>query len=162
MDIWLSGSHLTASHPQPLAQTIDVKTRIESFMESLGEISGYLGDAYSRVKSIVDGSDSSDSDDVMEEAPRPKTTNKVASSSKGFKPQNASRFKYIPLRLSEEERKLLAVLENALEVCEYTDVVDVTFSHTRKSKMSRIMESLIDVLSISCGLIVSNALCLAN
>lgn len=61
---------------------------------------------------------------------------------------------YIPLRLSEGERKLLVVLENALEVCEYTDVVDVTFSHTRKSKQSRIIESLIDTLSISCGLMV--------
>eukprot|EP01036_Dinobryon_divergens_P029938 gene29938-39111_t len=49
---------------------------------------------------------------------------------------------------------MLQVLENALEVCEYTDVVDVTFSHTRKSKQSRIIESLVDVLSISCGLII--------
>ena len=65
------------------------------------------------------------------------------------------KFKYIPLRLTEDERCLLNVLENALEVCEYTDVVDVTFSHTRKSKVSRIFESLVDVLSISCGLLVS-------
>lgn len=50
---------------------------------------------------------------------------------------------------------LLNVLTNALEVCEYTDVVDVTFSHTRKSKLSRIMESLVDILSISAGLVVS-------
>mmetsp|Transcript_948 Transcript_948/g.1256 ORF Transcript_948/g.1256 Transcript_948/m.1256 type:complete len:605 (-) Transcript_948:58-1872(-) len=69
-----------------------------------------------------------------------------------------NRCKYVPLRLTEEERKLLNVLENALEVCEYTDVVDVTFSHTRKSKVSRIYESLVDVLSISCGLIMANNL----
>ena len=61
---------------------------------------------------------------------------------------------YIPMRLTEHERLLLNVLENALEVCEYTDVVDVTFSHTRKNKSSRIIESLIDTLSISCGLLV--------
>jgi hypothetical protein len=65
---------------------------------------------------------------------------------------------YIPMRLTEEERVLLTVLENALEVSEYTDIVDVTFSHTRKSKTSRIFESLIDVLSISCGLLMSNNL----
>ena len=44
------------------------------------------------------------------------------------------------------------------QVCEYTDVVDVTFSHTRKSKQARIIESLVDILSISCGLLMSNNL----
>jgi hypothetical protein len=57
-----------------------------------------------------------------------------------------------------DERRLLSVLENALEVCEYTDVVDVTFSHTRKSKQSRILDSLVDLLSIACGLLMSNNL----
>jgi len=68
------------------------------------------------------------------------------------------RFDFIPLRLNEHERRLLHVLENALDVCEYTDVVDVTFSHTRKSKVSRIIDSLVDMLSIASGLIVSNNL----
>jgi hypothetical protein len=62
---------------------------------------------------------------------------------------------FVPMRLTQHERLMLNVLENALEVCEYTDVVDVTFSHTRKSKSSRIIESLVDTLSISCGLLVS-------
>ncbi len=66
-----------------------------------------------------------------------------------------NQYKFIPLRLTEEERRMLNVLVNALEVCEYTDVVDVTFSHTRKSKYSRIIESLVDILSISSGLMVS-------
>lgn len=65
---------------------------------------------------------------------------------------------YIPMRLTPSERLQLVVLENALEVCEYTDVVDVSFSHTRKNKYTRILESLIDTLSISCGLIASNNL----
>ena len=68
---------------------------------------------------------------------------------------NFQKFDFIPMRLTSRERTLLQVLENALEVCEYTDVVDVTFSHTRKSKTSRILESLVDILSISCGLLVS-------
>lgn len=64
------------------------------------------------------------------------------------------RYRFIPMRLTAHERMLLNVLNNALEVCEYTDVVDVTFSHTRKSKFSRILESLVDILSISAGLVV--------
>ena len=66
--------------------------------------------------------------------------------------------KFIPLRLDEDERKLLKVLENALEVCEYTDTVDVTFSHLKKSKASRMMTSLIDILNINSGLLISTNL----
>jgi hypothetical protein len=74
------------------------------------------------------------------------------------KPISMERYKYIPMRLSEAERKLLDVLNSALEVCEYTDVVDVTFSHTRKNKLSRIMESLVDILSIVSGLMLAGDL----
>jgi hypothetical protein len=84
------------------------------------------------------------------------TTSKVSAKTTGT--ANFEKYRFIPMRLSEEERNMLNVLLNALEVCEYTDVVDVTFSHTRKSKMSRIIESLVDILSISSGLMVSNNL----
>ncbi len=59
------------------------------------------------------------------------------------------------MRLSEDERKMLAVLENALEVCEYTDNVDVIYSHSRKTKHVRIIDSLIDTISICAGLTVN-------
>lgn len=36
------------------------------------------------------------------------------------------RARYIPLRLTEAERALLHVVDGALEVCEYTDRVDVS------------------------------------
>lgn len=62
---------------------------------------------------------------------------------------------FTPIRLNEEERLLLEVLNQTLEVSEYTDVVDVTFSHTRKSKESRILESLVDLFSTMSGLLLA-------
>lgn len=66
--------------------------------------------------------------------------------------------KYIPLRLDSEERRYLRILEESLMVCEYTDIVDVTFSHLRTSKQSRMLSSLVDLLAINCGLIISSDL----
>lgn len=63
--------------------------------------------------------------------------------------------KYIPLRLTEDERRYLKVIENALEVSDYTDVVDV---YGRKSKQNRMVDALVDVLSISSGLLIANNL----
>ena len=50
------------------------------------------------------------------------------------------------------------MLESALDVSEYTDVVDVTFSHLKKSKQSRMITSLVDILNIMEGLIISTNL----
>lgn len=66
----------------------------------------------------------------------------------------ASRAKYIPLRLSPEERKLLRLVEAALNVSEYTDVVDVLSSRF-KSK-HRIHAQIRDLCSILTGLAVAN------
>jgi len=49
----------------------------------------------------------------------------AASSASGTR--SADTGKYIPLRLDAEERRYLRILEESLIVCEYTDIVDVTF-----------------------------------
>ena len=67
----------------------------------------------------------------------------------------ASSCKFIPMRLTPEERQILEVLENALHVSDYTDTVDV---FARSHKRSRIFEGLKDVLSIATGLMVANNL----
>jgi hypothetical protein len=146
-------------------------------MESMNEIAGYLTpmsepdetnnkaqfpkDAQSKAQTHDnEETDSDDETNVTKKQSNTKSVPKAQSVPKSVpsKVPHPGKYKYIPLRLSEVERNMLNVLNNALEVCEYTDVVDVTFSHTRKSKMSRIIESLVDILSIASGLMVSNDL----
>lgn len=121
------------------------------------ELNGYLSPASEReVGSPM--ADSSDDDMPVNKNMSKHNSSQTAAGANAVPAATLKRFDFIPMRLTEKERKMLEVLENALEVCEYTDVVDVTFSHTKKSKLSRILESLVDMLSISCGLLVSVSL----
>lgn len=61
--------------------------------------------------------------------------------------------KYIPMRLTMEERKLLRLLEAALKVSDYTDNVDVL---SYKSKSKRIVAQLREMCSILAGLVVAS------
>ncbi|PXF42022.1 hypothetical protein BWQ96_08272 [Gracilariopsis chorda] len=66
----------------------------------------------------------------------------------------AERAKYIPLRLSQTERKVLRLVEAALNVSEYTDVVDVLATSRMKTKQ-RIHTQIRDLCSILTGLAVA-------
>lgn len=59
---------------------------------------------------------------------------------------------FIPMRLTMDERKLLRLLEAALNVSDYTDKVDVT---SFKSKSKRIVAQLREMCSILAGLVVA-------
>lgn len=63
--------------------------------------------------------------------------------------------KYIPMRLSLEERSLLNVLEQTLHVSEYTDDVDVTSSR-RGLKVRRILDGIVEVFHVATGLAVAS------
>jgi hypothetical protein len=60
---------------------------------------------------------------------------------------------FAPLRLTAEERVILGVIERALQVSEYTDIVD---SFGRRSKLDRILQGMEDVLSLIAGLTMSS------
>lgn len=66
----------------------------------------------------------------------------------------ATRAQYIPLRLSASERKILRLVGAALNVSEYTDVVDVLVYSRMKTKQ-RIHAQIRDLCSILTGLAVA-------
>lgn len=61
--------------------------------------------------------------------------------------------KFIPLRLTYNERQLLRLLEAALNVSEYTDRVDII---SCRSKARRIVQQLREMCSVLAGLVVSS------
>lgn len=62
------------------------------------------------------------------------------------------RSKYIPLRLTFDERKYLRLLESALNVCEYTDKIDVI---VYSNKAKRIVVQIKEICSILSGLVLA-------
>lgn len=61
--------------------------------------------------------------------------------------------KFVPMRLSLEERKLFRLLDAALEVSEYTDRVDI---YSFSSKAKRIVKELREICQVLIGLVVAN------
>ncbi|KAF9379235.1 hypothetical protein CPC16_010857 [Podila verticillata] len=91
------------------------------------------------------------SEETLTDVPESKVI--ISSGSSTFGDWIIDRSKYIPMRLDLTERKLLRLLEAALNVSEYTDKVDI-LSYTSKSK--RIIHQIKDLCAIISGLVVAN------
>jgi hypothetical protein len=66
----------------------------------------------------------------------------------------AERSKYIPLRLTHKERKLLHLLEASLNVSQYTDRVDV-IQGDNQSPMKNLKTKILDISAILTGLLIA-------
>ncbi len=107
----------------------------------------------------VDG-DAEDSDDELERAATEAVSSKMdIVLSSAPTPGSAvgewfiERAKYIPVRLTLEERKLLRLLEAALSVSEYTDKIDTIGFGLSKAK--RIVHQIRELCAILSGLLLS-------
>ncbi|KNC51402.1 uncharacterized protein AMSG_07586 [Thecamonas trahens ATCC 50062] len=66
----------------------------------------------------------------------------------------AERAKYIPMRLTAKERKLLRLVKNAVRVLPYTDRVDKVFRHAAKRTMVQIK----NIAALCSGIITASAM----
>ncbi|SCU85473.1 LADA_0D07712g1_1 [Lachancea dasiensis] len=102
-----------------------------------------------QVQDMANVGDKTDKETVMQV---PETVNSLDHKMLAMLSKHA---KFIPMRLTSEERHLLRLLEAALHVSEYTDRVDII---SYKSKAKRIVEQLKEMCSVLCGLVIASNL----
>ena len=95
-----------------------------------------------------DGGDVAMEEEAMEEEDGGFSERQVLASQSSI----LERSRYIPIRLEHDERRLLRLLEGALNVSEYTDKVDIL---SYRSKSGRVTAQVKDLCAILCGLVVA-------
>lgn len=146
-------------------------------LETVGPVSRASASSHSTGQSRDDGAAASDAPLAGAHGPQLGTTEATGTSSQNEDEDNMTddertptdssaaaedpdstfreRAKYIPLRLSPSERRFLRLLEGALNVSQYTDVVDV-LSYSRMKTKQRIHSQIIDLCSVLSGLYLAN------
>lgn len=129
-------SHKTEACVSPLATTENMSPESNAQPQSSSQSNAQIGDEFSE-------DDSEKDEEIPASAPLlPGTGSSMR-----------ERAKYVPLRLTFEERRMLRLVEATLNVSEYTDKVDVVGAGG--SKMRRIQQQLKSVYSVLCGLVVA-------
>ncbi|KAI9230384.1 MAG: hypothetical protein DHS80DRAFT_28832 [Piptocephalis tieghemiana] len=98
---------------------------------------------------LKEDSDASDASDHQ----KPLTAPVIISSGSSFGTWISERSRYIPLRLDMRERRLLRLLEAALNVSEYTDKVDILHYG---NKSQRMIAQIRDMCAVLSGLLVAS------
>ena len=109
---------------------------------------GADGVAMNGAKRKLDEDDEDGGDVAMEEEDGGFSEREVLASQSSI----LERSRYIPIRLEHDERRLLRLLEGALNVSEYTDKVDIL---SYRSKSGRVTAQVKDLCAILCGLVVA-------
>lgn len=142
----------SASEPAPIPPA---STNPEPTSNSHADKNGTTSSQSNHADRDGDGDDDdADADAQMDEFTDASDGPLHTSESKDEPQSLTPRAKFIPLRLSPDERKLLRLVEAALNVSEYTDVVDVISSRAKTKQ--RVYTQIRDLCSILTGLTVAS------
>ncbi|CAG9472171.1 conserved protein, unknown function [Plasmodium vivax] len=123
-------------HDDKLSQIIEKEIK----QDTLEILKNYENEQYDTLKlDEKDGKEEKEEDDEKEEEQEENEYLKLS--------------KFIPLRLTYEERLYLRLLESTLEVSEYTDKIDVFHSGNKSKKIIKEIKALCSILS---GLVIAN------
>eukprot|EP00195_Chlamydomonas_chlamydogama_P017300 CAMPEP_0202908130 /NCGR_PEP_ID=MMETSP1392-20130828/44986_1 /ASSEMBLY_ACC=CAM_ASM_000868 /TAXON_ID=225041 /ORGANISM="Chlamydomonas chlamydogama, Strain SAG 11-48b" /LENGTH=653 /DNA_ID=CAMNT_0049597303 /DNA_START=132 /DNA_END=2093 /DNA_ORIENTATION=+ len=129
------------------------KADVETLKRSSHQADLPAGNMDADMKRAREGAEAEGDDSAADDGqPTASTSMEDAPMANGAVVNFKERARYIPLRLTQDERRLLRLLEAALNVSEYTDKVDIL---SWRSKNQRVLAQIKDICAILSGLVVA-------